>query len=433
MNFNIKSKKGFTLIELLVVIGILAVLAAIAIPSVAGLIDRANVSADKTNSNEMTNAIERFASEYELYCQDIASGALDPNNLDSAQGRVKNVVGVTTRAGIEDLEIGQGETVADDVVAIYRDTKYPVNTTTIKKVVENYTKTSSSTFEPKQSDMHYWYSPDCGVVVFAEPNALSDKENKLNAQIQSGVDAKGNDLGPTTQWIDLTLGATLSGGSVSLPEKGKTLEQYSWEEVRDIIASGKAGEYGFAVGGTKTLSINGATKTATIIGLNHDGSNTATFMIVSSGGIGYHVMNNVSTNDGGWENSNMREWLNETIYNTMSNKDYIKSVNKMTNNIGYQGATATSTSDKVFLLSAKEAGETDSNDLYSWSDCAGVDALNSEGTTYEWFATNTASMWFWFRSPCSDCNRNFFGYSYGKLGIDLANLDDTVCPAFVIG
>ena len=69
MKFNIKSKKGFTLIELLVVIGILAVLAAIAIPSVAGLIDRANVSADNTNANEMTNAMERFVSEYELFRQ----------------------------------------------------------------------------------------------------------------------------------------------------------------------------------------------------------------------------------------------------------------------------------------------------------------------------------------------------------------------------
>ena len=204
----LKSKAGFTLIELLVVIGILAVLAAIAIPSVAGLIDRANVSADKTNANEMTNAIERFTSEYELYCQDIASGALDEDNLDSAQGRVKNVIGVTTRSGIEGIEFAQSATVADNVVAIYRDTKYPMNAYTMQKIVENYTKTSSSTFEPKQSDMHFWYSPDCGVVVVAEPNKTAAE---LDGHVISGMDAKGNDISGTdrdAKWIDLTTSTT---------------------------------------------------------------------------------------------------------------------------------------------------------------------------------------------------------------------------------
>lgn len=48
---NTKShKSGFTLIELLVVIGILAVLVAIAISLVAGLIDKANVSADNSKN-----------------------------------------------------------------------------------------------------------------------------------------------------------------------------------------------------------------------------------------------------------------------------------------------------------------------------------------------------------------------------------------------
>ena len=102
------SKSGFTLIELLVVIGILAVLAAIAIPSVAGLIDRANVSADATNANEMTNAVERFASEYELYRQDLASGTLNLSNLDSVQGRVLNVIKASTRGQIEQLESESG-------------------------------------------------------------------------------------------------------------------------------------------------------------------------------------------------------------------------------------------------------------------------------------------------------------------------------------
>lgn len=196
-NFNYKSKKGFTLIELLVVIGILAVLAAIAIPSVAGLIDRANVSADQTNSDEMTNALERFASEYELYCQDIANGTLDLDNLDAAQGRVYRVTGASTREDIEDLEGIYGL----NGRSLNIDTKYPANDETTKAIIENYTKTSSSTFEPKQSDCHYYYSPACGTVVCAEANSSVET---LNAMILSGKDAKGNELNENTEWLDIT-------------------------------------------------------------------------------------------------------------------------------------------------------------------------------------------------------------------------------------
>lgn len=202
---NYKSRNGFTLIELLVVIGILAVLAAIAIPSVAGLIDRANVSADNTNADEMTNVMERFASEYELYCQDIASGKVTIENMDAVQSRVYNVTHVLDRKGISALEVAQGASVENDRIAIYRDTKYPANAKTAISIIKNYTKTSSSTFEPKQSNCNYYYSPDCGVVVCAESNSNEQElVTKLNSLIISGKDAKGNPLSEITVWINLT-------------------------------------------------------------------------------------------------------------------------------------------------------------------------------------------------------------------------------------
>ena len=181
-----KNKQGFTLIELLVVIGILAVLAAIAIPSVAGLIDRANNSADNSNAVEMTNAVERFVSEYELYKQDIASGTFDKTDLDSAQGRVYNVTGIETRKQVTKFEStglsGKG---------VDLDSKYPANEETFKAVVQNYMKTSSSTFEPKQSDCQYWYSPECGRVIVAEVGSKSSELTAIgfdDASINTGLD-----------------------------------------------------------------------------------------------------------------------------------------------------------------------------------------------------------------------------------------------------
>ena len=197
MKFNYKSRKGFTLIELLVVIGILAVLAAIAIPSVAGLIDRANVSSDTTNSNEMTNALERFVSEYELYCQDIANGTLDIDNLDSAQGRVYNSTGILNRSDITSIESEDGF----NGLRLNKDTKYPENYETSISIIQNYIKTSSSTFEPKQSDCHYFYSPECGIVICIDANASTVQKNNM---VVSGKNAKGQSLTAETFWIDLT-------------------------------------------------------------------------------------------------------------------------------------------------------------------------------------------------------------------------------------
>ena len=197
MKFNCKSRRGFTLIELLVVIGILAVLAAIAIPSVAGLIDRANVSADNTNANEMTNAMERFASEYELFRQDIASGTFNVTNMDAAQGRVYNVTKAKTLEDIGKLEGKSGL----NGIRIDIDTKYAQNHMTAKSIMENYMKTSSSTFEPKQSDMTYWYNTVTGYTIVAEKDVnVATLYDLLPSEVKYGNEQTTS----VTDWIDLS-------------------------------------------------------------------------------------------------------------------------------------------------------------------------------------------------------------------------------------
>lgn len=65
---KILTKKGFTLIELIVVIAILAILAAILIPSLTNYITQANISKNESSARA-------FYSEYML---DVASGVTTP-------------------------------------------------------------------------------------------------------------------------------------------------------------------------------------------------------------------------------------------------------------------------------------------------------------------------------------------------------------------
>ena len=433
MKFNIKSKKGFTLIELLVVIGILAVLAAIAIPSVAGLIDRANVSADETNANEMTNAIERFASEYELYIQDIGSGALNPNDLDSAQGRVYNVTGATTRGDITAIEKAQSVKVADvgDEVAIYRDTKYPVNNATLRKIVENYMKTSSSTFEPKQSDCNYYYSPDCGIVVCTETDKSETAD--LNALIVSGKDAKGKELGAQTQWINITEGTTTDNNTfVDMSTVDSALANNDWATIQSVIKAGKVAEAGWKVGDlSPKFNINNKSNMqARIVDIDN---NKVIFMLTSN--IGYHRMNIRDTNIYGYVNSEMKTWLNESVYSGLdTNLKAVISATTITCADSGSNPNGIKTAENcyLFLPSIKEVGLND--DISDWYKYMTV--IEAEGETFDYFLNSnneySQNDWFWLRSPQSEYANPFFIYSRGSDSSRGASSSVPVCPAFVI-
>ena len=201
------SRAGFTLVELLVVIGILAVLAAVAIPSVAGLIEKGNVSTDTQNATEMTNAVERWVGEYEMYIAEVNAGTVDDS--DPVAGRVKNTIkavdadfDATDRTVVRLFEKGADATVESETVgSIDYRTKYPTSEAMIKSIVQNYTKIKGETFEPKQKTMSFFYAPSLGAVVFAKTESTV---YELNAQFKNGIDAKGNALDSNTKWINLT-------------------------------------------------------------------------------------------------------------------------------------------------------------------------------------------------------------------------------------
>ena len=198
------------------------------------------------------------------------------------------------------------------------------------------------------------------------------------------------------------------------------LEENDWETIQKVVKAGKAAEAGWSVGDTKTLEINDQEKIATIIGLDHDGNNTATFMVMES--IGKYAMNNNNYNTGGWKDSTLRTLLNSEIYNSMSNKEQIKEVTKMTNNTGYCGTVATETQDKLFILSVVESGLSSEYDV------------DGEGTTYEWFKTKKLNRnYFSLRSSYFNSESDFFSYDFGKLYNISGGYANPIFIVFVIG
>lgn len=229
------------------------------------------------------------------------------------------------------------------------------------------------------------------------------------------------------------------------------LNDYSWDEISDISASGDASNY-FEIGDCKEIALYGTVGGLTftnylcyayIIGFNHnssrEGSNRIHFQLaktaLSSGtdicfvdsnynSTGYSTgfrMNTSDTNSGGWKDSRMRNSICGTSKtSTMASfmgaipaelRNVLKSVTKYTNNTGYGLASSdvTATTDYFFLLSEYEVfgniRYANSYEANYQQQYAYYSAGNSKAK-YRHNSTGTAVIW-WLRSPFAVTSSNF--------------------------
>ena len=254
-----------------------------------------------------------------------------------------------------------------------------------------------------------------------------------------------------------------------------TVNDYTWEELSKISGEiSKARDEGAAIEvakkhnlttedgrldgtQTKSVTLTDGTQTAVqIAGFAHDektdgGKAGITFIFKDC--IGEHDMNRSTPgfNDGGWEKSEMRSYLNSEGLNLLPNdlKQKVVSVNKLTNNVGetQDVSSVTKTADQLWLFSAVElCGDRSSH----WITQAYIDIQNAEGSEYKLFrdtnvnsarsnnillkSLNGQSSSWWKRTPDLDNS-----YRFESVNLDgnpnygyHAHFSYGVCPGFCI-
>lgn len=232
-----------------------------------------------------------------------------------------------------------------------------------------------------------------------------------------------------------------------LPVKGNALNDYSWDEIKQVSDAGLASSY-WAVGDRKAVTLSGTVGSLSlngtyycyIIGFDHnsgkEGTNRIHFQFgytAASGGV--HIafidstygsnsssacfhMNSFNTNSGGWSSSYARGTLCSQFKSAMPSdlQAVLKTVTKYSDNTGGGSNTAsyvTATTDDIFLLAEWEVfgarSYANSAEQNYQAQYAYYSAGNSK-VRYRHSSTGSTASW-WLRSVYAD-----FSYSFCCVG-----------------
>lgn len=237
-----------------------------------------------------------------------------------------------------------------------------------------------------------------------------------------------------------------------------SFNEYSWEELANISsdmtlagnvdgAIREAKKYDFVAedGSLRTDLVkeftlaDGTKAEAQLVALYHDprtnNSGNAGMTFVVTVPVSVAAMNASATNAGGWEGSELRATLNDSLFASLpaDMQNYIVSVKKQTNNTGSTESSdaVTTTSDKLFALSFVEVmGTSEGNVGYAT-------VLNAEGSQYALLANDAVrgdiekklagsdSLNWWLRSPNPETTTQFYsqGVGYDTEQVNPTSLD----------
>lgn len=183
----------------------------------------------------------------------------------------------------------------------------------------------------------------------------------------------------------------------------------SWSDIAALSESGSADKY-FSVGDEKTISLTtGEQVTLVILGFDHDnltGGGKAGMSIGMKNLLATkYRMNATATNEGGWDESEMRTSTMATLLSQLPSdlQGVIKQVNKKAT-AGGASTSITTSADKLWLLAEVEvdgttsAGYADEGEQYEYWKTVKDGTVAADRKKYLSNGSGSAYAW-WLRSP----------------------------------
>lgn len=222
-----------------------------------------------------------------------------------------------------------------------------------------------------------------------------------------------------------------------------SFEKASWSDIAALSESGSADKY-FSVGDEKTISLTtGKQVTLVILGFDHDdltGGGKAGMTIGMKNLLATtYRMNATATNEGGWDESEMRTSTMATLLSQLPSdlQSVIKQVNKKAT-AGGASTSITTSADKLWLLAEVEvdgttsAGYADEGEQYEYWKTVKDGTVAADRIKYLSNGSGSASGW-WLRSPNVGNSTYFRNFnSTGTVNTNLAGSTRGVSFGFCV-